>query len=188
MFSNWTTHCEASTFKRLRCLFNSPAATSDISAIAVLKRHRSPFPDACLLRVDRFLAIDHLRNTLWIVSCGEPDQETEKRIAALKDCVPGRCHQQPVEFTLATERDEYLRLIAECRSRIAAGESYEICLTNQLRIRTDISPLAYYENLRKLNPAPHSAFLHFDDIDVACSSPERFHAYRHRRQCRIASY
>ena len=52
------------------------------------KKHRSPFPDACLLRVDRFLAIDHIENTLWIVSCGEPDQETEKRIAALKDCPP----------------------------------------------------------------------------------------------------
>ncbi|HTC87657.1 MAG TPA: aminodeoxychorismate synthase component I [Bryobacteraceae bacterium] len=138
------------------------------------KRHRSPFPDAYLLRVDRFLAIDHLKNAVWIVSCGEPDQETEKRIVALKDCSPPSLPSMPVEFTLATEREEYLRLIAECRSRIAAGESYEICLTNELRIRTDVSPLAYYENLRKLNPAPHSAFLHFDDIDVACSSPERF--------------
>jgi para-aminobenzoate synthetase len=138
------------------------------------KSHRSPFPDAYLLRVDRFLAIDHLKNAVWIVSCGEPDQETEKRIVALKDCSPPSLPSMPVEFTLATEREEYLRLIAECRSRIAAGESYEICLTNELRIRTDVSPLAYYENLRKLNPAPHSAFLHFDDIDVACSSPERF--------------
>ena len=138
------------------------------------KRHRSPFPDACLLKVDRFLAIDHLENTLWIVSCGEPDQETESRLAGLKDCAPPSLPSAPVEFTPATERDEYLRLIAECRSRIAAGESYEICLTNQLRVRTDISPLAYYENLRQLNPAPHSAYLHFDDIDIACSSPERF--------------
>src|SRR3984885_11433763 len=138
------------------------------------KKHRSPFPAAYLLRVDRFLAIDHAKNTVWIVSCGEPDQETEKRIAALKDCSPPSLPSKPVEFTLATERDEYLRLIAECRSRIAAGESYEICLTNQLRIRADVSPLAYYENLRQLNPAPHSAFLHLDDIDVACSSPERF--------------
>jgi para-aminobenzoate synthetase len=137
-------------------------------------KHRSPFPDAYLLRVDRFLAIDHLENRLWIVSCGEPDQETEGRLAALKDCPPISLPSAPVEFTLATGREDYLRLIADCKARIAAGESYEICLTNQLRVRTGISPLAYYENLRRLNPAPHSAYLHFDDIDVACSSPERF--------------
>ena len=137
-------------------------------------KHRSPLHDACLLRVDRFLAIDHLENTLWIVSCGEPDEETEKHLASIKDCPPAISASPPVVFELATERDEYLRLIDCCRSYIAAGESYEICLTNQLRVRTDVSPLAYYETLRKLNPAPHSAYLHFDDIDVACSSPERF--------------
>jgi para-aminobenzoate synthetase len=137
-------------------------------------KHRSPFPDACLLRVDRFLAIDHVENTLWLVSCGEPDEEMEGRIAQLKDCPRELPPSARVEFELATQRDEYLRLIAECQARIAAGESYEICLTNQLRVKTDISPLAYYETLRKLNPAPHSAYLHFDDINVACSSPERF--------------
>src|ERR1700733_5009804 len=52
------------------------------------KKHRSPFPAAYLLRVDRFLAIDHAKNTLWIVSCGDPDLEIENRIAALKDCSP----------------------------------------------------------------------------------------------------
>ncbi len=144
------------------------------SACGSPNRHRSPFPDACLLRVDRFLAIDHAANTLWIVSCGEPDEETEQRIAGLKECPPSFTPSTPVEFKLATEREEYLRLIAECQARIAAGESYEICLTNQLRVTTSISPLAYYETLRKLNPAPHSAYLHLDDIDVACSSPERF--------------
>lgn len=137
-------------------------------------KHRSPLPDAHLLRVDRFLAIDHVENTLWIVSCGEPDQETENRIAAMKDCPGTSLSSDPATFELATGRDEYLRLIAECRARIAAGESYEICLTNQLRVPTDIPPLTYYETLRKMNPAPYSAFLHFDDIDVACSSPERF--------------
>jgi para-aminobenzoate synthetase len=137
-------------------------------------KHHSPFPDACLLRVDRFLAIDHVENTLWLVSCGEPDEEMEGRIAQLKDCPRELPPSAPVEFELATQRDEYLRLIAECQARIAAGDSYEICLTNQLRVKTDISPLAYYETLRKLNPAPHSAYLHFNDINVACSSPERF--------------
>ncbi len=137
-------------------------------------KHRSPFPDACLLRVDRFLAIDHAENRLWLVSCGEPDREIERRIAALSDSPIIRASTAEPCYKLATDRAEYLRLIDACRSRIAAGESYEICLTNQLRVATDASPLAYYEALRKLNPAPHSAYLHLDGISVACSSPERF--------------
>jgi para-aminobenzoate synthetase len=146
-------------------------------------KHRSPFPDACLLRVDRFLAIDHAENKLWLVSCGEPDEEMARRIAALEDRSPVSPASTLPQFTLpqftpSVDRENYLSLIAACRSRIAAGESYEICLTNQLRAATDASPLgnplAYYEALRKLNPAPHSAFLHLDNIDIACSSPERF--------------
>jgi para-aminobenzoate synthetase len=137
-------------------------------------KHRSPFADACLLRVDRFLAIDHAKNTVWIVSCGEPDQETETRVAALEDRQAVSPPTAPPQFTPSTERAEYLRLIETCRDRIASGESYEICLTNQLRVTTDADPLAYYQALRQQNPAPYSAFLHLDDIDIACSSPERF--------------
>jgi para-aminobenzoate synthetase len=137
-------------------------------------KHRSPFPDACLLRVDRFLAIDHAENKLWLVSCGEPDHELERRIAALSDSPISYAPTAEPCYKLTTARAEYLRLIDACRSRIAAGESYEICLTNQLRVATDASPLAYYEALRKLNPAPHSAYLHLDGISIACSSPERF--------------
>jgi len=137
-------------------------------------KHRSPFPDACLLRVDRFLAIDHAENKLWLVSCGELDGDLERRIAALEDCPPVSPASTSPQFTPSLDRENYLRLIDVCRSRIAAGESYEICLTNQLRATTDACPLDYYEALRKLNPAPHAAFLHLNDIDIACSSPERF--------------
>ncbi len=138
-------------------------------------KHRSELPDAMLLRVDRFLAIDHLANRLWMVSHEEPDEETEACLASLTPDAPALPPgASTCQFTLQTEREPYLRLIAECRARIAAGESYEICLTNQLRVRSDLPPLDYYEKLRKLNPAPHSAFLHLDDIDIACSSPERF--------------
>jgi para-aminobenzoate synthetase len=138
-------------------------------------KHRSPLPDACLLKVDRFLAIDHVDNTLWVVSCGEPDHKIESCLAGIDHVLrTPPATSEPAPVTMATERDEYLRLIAECQSRIAAGESYEICLTNQLRLKTAISPLDYYQALRQMNPAPYSSFLHLDDIDVACSSPERF--------------
>jgi para-aminobenzoate synthetase len=138
-------------------------------------RHRSPLPDAFLLRVDQFLAVDHAEGALWLVGRDtEWIDDMEQRIRALEDepASPWLC--PPPAYQLSISRDEYLRLIAECRSRIAAGESYEICLTNQLRHATQIPALVYYEVLRQQNPAPYSAYLQLGDIQVACSSPERF--------------
>ena len=84
-------------------------------------------------------------------------------------------------------KDEYLALIRQCKREIAAGESYELCLTNQLYCHDRIDPLLYYRHLRRLNPAPHAAFLafppttasstvhaHTGPVSIVCSSPERF--------------
>ena len=73
----------------------------------------------------------------------------------------------------ASGRD-YLDDIAACQREIAAGESYEICLTNELRSSVQVDPLALYRELRRRNPAPHAAFLRFGDMSILSSSPERF--------------
>jgi para-aminobenzoate synthetase len=78
------------------------------------------------------------------------------------------------EARFTIPREEYLRKVEECLEFIAAGESYELCLTNKLTVETDIPPLDYYETLRRTNPAPYAAYLSLGDIHVASTSPECF--------------
>ena len=70
--------------------------------------------------------------------------------------------------------DAYLALIARCQEAIAAGETYEVCLTNHVELGGAIDPWPAYRRLRQVNPAPFAAFLRFPQVSVLSASPERF--------------
>jgi para-aminobenzoate synthetase len=76
---------------------------------------------------------------------------------------------------LALDRPAYLDAIAAAQRALYDGESYELCLTNRLRLPVGAAdPLEIFARQRRLNPAPYGAFLRFGDLVVLSSSPERF--------------
>ena len=81
-------------------------------------------------------------------------------------------------FNWARPKDRYLADIETCLDHLNAGDSYEICLTNQLEAETDADPFELYRRLRRANPAPFAAYLRFGDLAVLSSSPERFLSVR----------
>jgi para-aminobenzoate synthetase len=72
------------------------------------------------------------------------------------------------------DRDAYLKRIDECLQEIRDGESYEICLTNNIIVRATIDPLRTYAELRRISPVPYGALLDFPGVAVLSGSPERF--------------
>jgi para-aminobenzoate synthetase len=68
----------------------------------------------------------------------------------------------------------YQEDIEACKRYLEAGDSFEICLTNQLGAELSCDPLELYRSLRRVNPAPFSAYLRFGELAVLSSSPERF--------------
>jgi para-aminobenzoate synthetase len=168
------------------------------------RAHSSPLPDAAFVFADRMLAFDHLLGHTYLLCLAGPEgaaaadawlDATAARLAGpvaagLDDGIErgdtagldngtereGGADGPPAatEFHLARPRQPYLDDIAECKRLLREGESYEICLTNAIEATVDADPLDLYRRLRRVNPAPFSAYLRFGGLAVLSSSPERF--------------
>ncbi len=154
--------------------------------------HRATTPDAAFVFADRLIAFDHVEQTTYLLLLHEADgdegagewmAETSTRLGSLPPLpeaeLPG-CEQGEVELCRSLSR--YREDIESCRRYLTAGHSYEICLTNKLVGQAVAEPLALYRSLRRVNPAPFSAYLRFGDLAVLSSSPERFLAVDRERR------
>jgi para-aminobenzoate synthetase len=151
--------------------------------------HRATTPDALWLMADRFVALDHERAQTWIVCLDEASLGYRNRAwmsdtAALLFDSPWEAEpipQAPADASPgAAELDwriplsRYRDLILASQYEILQGETYELCLTNQLQGQGKLDALAAYRALRARNPAPYSAYLQHQDLNILCASPELF--------------
>lgn len=108
------------------------------------------------------------------------EEATRLAAAAICDPPPSRPLDPPVEpgsqvsFRVGRGRAQYLADIERSQAELAAGESYEVCLTDQISTDASPDPFALYRRLRRSNPSPFAAFLRFGDTAIVSSSPERF--------------
>ncbi|MFF4687657.1 aminodeoxychorismate synthase component I [Streptomyces sp. NPDC001307] len=147
--------------------------------------HRSEDPDAVMVFADRAVVLDHTTRTTYLLALAEGPDDTSARtwLRATADVlasVAGRAPAadpdpaQPAAIRLRHGRDDYLRLISRCQEEIAAGETYEVCLTNMVETRCELDPWEGYRFLRRTSPAPYGALLNFGPLSVLSTSPERF--------------
>lgn len=69
---------------------------------------------------------------------------------------------------------EYLGLIAKAQQHIAAGDVYQLCLTNQIRVQGQYDSLATFLRLRTSNPSPFASYIRIGEKTLVSSSPEQF--------------
>ena len=159
--------------------------------------HRSDMPDAALMLANRVVAVDHVRRRTYLLAVGrEEDAEADSWLDVAAQVVaealadppapvptPDPADPEPhVTFHSGRGREQYLADIAHSQAELAAGESYEVCLTDQFSTTASPDPFVLYRHLRHSNPAPFAAYLKFGDRAVVSSSPERFLSVGRDRQ------
>ncbi len=153
--------------------------------------------DALFVRPDRMLAFDPAGRRAWaFLPCGPQGPTPEARAwldriadewesLSLPDLAlepdpefippsPGSLEGFRLPWRPSLARADYLERIRLLQAAILRGESYEACLTNELRAECAADAFEVYRRLRRINPAPYAAFLRFPGHEILCASPERF--------------
>ena len=144
---------------------------------------RSATPDAAFVDSERCVVFDHAERRVYLVarvgaSSDDPAiwfGRTERALFGQERTGAQRASEdKPVVAHLADGPKTYLGKIRHCQTELAAGESYQICLSSEFSVTCDVGAFEAYRALRALNPAPHAAYLRFGDLALLSSSPERF--------------
>ena len=146
--------------------------------------HEALTPDAALVLADRMLAVDHRDGRAWLLTQSTVDSSWPDRAAArLAGMGPATAEDVPGPLVAATavpwlvprhDREAYLDRVRACLAAIAAGDSYELCLTNELTAEVEVDPRATYPALRRASPVPYGALLELPGVAVLSASPECF--------------
>ena len=143
----------------------------------------SKTPDLSFIFIERSIVIDHFHQKIHIQTI-KPDDHVwvDETTLQLNGVRPSNAistnsdtFRSRAQMSIP-DASSYKSKIRACQSSIRAGDSYELCLTTQAAIHTQtrLAPWPLYTRLRKLNPAPFSAYVRLGRLTLLSSSPERF--------------
>jgi para-aminobenzoate synthetase component 1 len=150
------------------------------------------FPESYFAFYDTIIAFDNLENKAYIISTGFPELNEDKRakrarqrLNSIKKKLGSRAIHIPQDnprFNPDTEavlksnftHEDYIKAIEKARDYIIAGDIFQVNISQRFQTELTMPPYELYQRLRRINPAPFSAYLNFDGITIISASPERF--------------
>lgn len=155
----------------------------------------SDLPDVNLVDVEKCIVVDNaeklchvisLKDDGWLESCVKL---LENSLPVTKEETTGSTKLTNKPAVTMPEEDVYSAKITTSKEYLAAGDSYELCLTARTTIgmndgRYD-DPWNLYKTLLVRNPSPYSCFMQFPDATLVGSSPERFISWDRNGVCQF---
>jgi len=138
---------------------------------------------------DSVLVTDHAggRATVWATDLGgrDPKQLLDRWEALIAEAsqepaVPAECQEDPKlettldQLTCNFTPQAYRAAVARALDYIAAGDIFQVNLSQRFTAPLPCGPAELYLRLRRANPAPFAGYIAADRWAVLSSSPERF--------------
>jgi anthranilate synthase component I len=144
-------------------------------------------PAAGFMLFDTVLAFDHVRHRILIISNARvtPDADLEALYrfacakigflerelqAALSE--PPAARRQPLEVRANVAKEQFESAVQRAREYIAAGDIYQVVLSQRFDLELDVEPFTVYRALRHVNPSPYMFYIRMGGRSMIGSSPE----------------
>ena len=143
--------------------------------------------EAGFMLFDTVLAFDHVRHRILIIAnariTGDDDLESLYQFACTKIEFVEReldrtlskappAGAAPLEVTSNVSREEFEQMVRTAKEYIAAGDIYQVVLSQRFESDVAADPFTVYRALRHVNPSPYMYFLRIGGRSIVGSSPE----------------
>jgi anthranilate synthase component 1 len=144
-------------------------------------------PDAGFMLFDTVLAFDHVQHRILIIANARitPDDDLESlyQFACAKIGFLERELERNLSITKAERtrkldvrsnhtRERFEEQVRAAKEHIAAGDIYQVVLSQRFETEVDADPFTVYRALRHVNPSPYMYFIRMAGVSIVGSSPE----------------
>ncbi len=137
---------------------------------------------------DTVLAFDHVKHRILIIANARitPDEDLEALYQFA--CARIQFLERELERTLSqpasapgaapavprsnTDKAAFERSVRKAKEFIAAGDIYQVVLSQRFEVEVGAPPFTVYRALRHVNPSPYMYFIQFGGLSIVGSSPE----------------
>jgi len=147
-------------------------------------------PDALLIRPTIIAVFDNVKDEIIVVTPVRPDGRLKAKTAYTRACdrlsatidkldnpLPhapgpnGDLAASPAQSANMSPQD-YMAMVRRAKEYIAAGDIFQVVLSQRFETPFALPPFALYRALRRVNPSPYLFYLNFARFAVVGSSPE----------------
>lgn len=140
-------------------------------------------PDLHLYLFETYVIYEHVKKQVTII-CSNAYSNCDKttlqrrcqqlveeiKVMAEDEMTPMRALKLKAEPSVCQK--EFETIVKNAKKLIAAGDMFQVVLSQRLTAELTVTPFAYYRQLRKSNPSPYMYYLDFKDYQIIGASPE----------------